>query len=155
MSGYIRTVLARLTPDNGLPETVDLSAGFTVNGYSRNVLTKTEVNYADEQEQRQDVNQAAQNLRFGFRPAMKLQFDIRDMSHYTTVAKVASRLMDPGWRVELSLDGGVTYRDIVLTRGPALGPFRGVTRAGVRVTLEVETRDTTDQILPMGAGTLW
>lgn len=77
------------------------------------------------------------------------------MSFYATIATLASRLMDPYWRVDFSLDNGATYRQIVLRRGPSPEPFQGKTIAGAKFKMTVACKDLIATLPAIGTGTAW
>lgn len=156
MSGYAWVPRARMTPFNGPAVVVDLSAdGFSIANSRTTVLTHIGLDYQPEVERRRTINYDERPLLSGFRGELALRFEVRDMTHYRTVALLASRLMDPGWKVELSLDAGQLYREIVLRRGPTLRPFREKTVAGVRVDLTVATKSTFAELALIEGGARW
>ncbi|HET6373005.1 MAG TPA: hypothetical protein VFG76_06845 [Candidatus Polarisedimenticolia bacterium] len=149
-------MLVRITPKDGPVETINLSTGFLDGGSSRSVLTRAEPTYREELEDREDINRASRPLLLGFRPEVALEFQVTKFSaHHPTIAKIQNRLMSSYYRVELSLDNGTTYREVVLKRAASPRAFSGKTVAGAKLELIVETRELISTYPDIGAGTSW
>lgn len=131
--GYAWTPKVRTTPLNGIAETIDLtSAGFLISGDVTTVNVQNDLDYEPVQDREETINRDARVTPFGFRPMVKQAFDVKDQSHLRALMKIINRLLDPGWTVELSLDNGATYREVVLSKLNGPTPWRGKTIAGAR-----------------------
>jgi len=157
MPGYVWTPKLRLTPRNGAAaaETIDFSSVFTVSNYARFVLNSIRLTYTENQDEGFTVNRDARATHFGTGQDIVLRFDISDMAHYRTVAQLGTRLGRPDWKVEISLDGGNTFREFVLVRAPTVRPFRDVTVAGLRSEVSVKAKSLIPDMVPIETGTAW
>jgi len=153
--GYRWITLIRMTPLNGAAETVNLTTGFSIGGSATTALTGTELRYEPITAESETINHELRPSLFGSRPEIALKFEIRDMSHYRVVARILSRLLDPSWKVELSLDNGTTYREVVLADAPKLKPWKGKTVAGMTVTFSVKCRKLIAELPYIESGTAW
>jgi len=156
MAGYLWRTWIRMTPQDGPSETLDLGfifpGGFTASG----VLTAAEPRYREVQDMRETIERRLRPLRFGFRPEVRLRFDIVETDPNAAVlAKIVRRLMDPYWRVELSLDDGRTYREVVLREAPSPEPFGGKTVAGATHELRVIAKEAVRGFPDIRTGTSW
>lgn len=85
-----------------------------------------------------------------------LRFEIADVAtHHPTLAKILSRLIDPYWTVELSLNNGVTYREVVLRKAGYPRPFGDKTIAGFKVEHIVACRELLATYPDIGTGSSW
>lgn len=108
--GYSWTPKMRTVPLNGVEEVIDLtSAGFLISGDATTVNVANELDYEPVQDKQETVNRDLHMTPFGFRAMVKQAFDVKDQSHLRNILKIVNRLLDPGWTVELSLDGGASY----------------------------------------------
>lgn len=158
MPGYTWHPRVRMTPLNGLPETIDLSTVFFVGSSPASALVSIELKYQEIQSDRETVNRMLRPLNEGFRVGVKLNFSLYDMSaQYFIINKIQNRLQDAGlWTVELSLDSsGAIYRVVVLDKAYSPKPFRGKTVAGAAFTLELLVRDPILQLPDINGGTGW
>ena len=156
MAGYRWHVVVRYTPRNGFVETFDFTQGFLASGSTVSVLAFNELEYEAELEERVSARFRSHPLRRGFRPRSRMQFDIiRDMSHQADVFRLCERLMEPRWVVELSLNGGSIYREIVSAGSPTVEPIQKKTIAGVRHRVPWEAVDLIRKLRPFASGTAW
>lgn len=150
MAGYSWTPRFRLTPTDGAVETVALDTA----SMSHGGLLKTKISYRPEIEKREDVNRRKRPRQDGYRPEVTLRWFVGgDMADAALIVKVANALMRYGTVVELSLDGGTVYREVVLAgdvRGPEAADSK--TFAGAEYELRVECTDLIDEIPAVGSG---
>lgn len=149
MAGYTWTPYFRLTPTDGAVEVVDLSAtGITTPGQ-----LSVDLRHQPVVEKREDVNRRVRPLRLGYRCEATLRFYVGgDMSDAAKLAKVANALLSDAYTVELSLDGGTTYREVWLRDWKGPKPADGKTFAGAEYDLRVECVDLIDEIPAIGSG---
>ncbi len=121
-------VMAQVIPANGLPFLVDVEQGCAwANGPTERALS-----YPLVQKIREDVNGRLRVRKRGFRPEVALTvIDGGDLLDSDMVVQLVNALMDQATRVQLSLDGGATWRDAVVAKfdGPKYvkkKPFAGV-----------------------------
>jgi len=145
MSGYEWHQMVRMTPDNGAAEVMDLRTAFS----DASGPVRTTPRYRDESEYDDDVNLITRAVHRGLRPEVTLRMDIATMADQANLATIVSRLMRPDWSVELSLDGGVTYRGVRLSRPPTPRGFRGKTVAGATFDLSLRCTETIDDYAAM------
>lgn len=158
MAGYRWIVKMRTTPTNGLQEVFDLTDGFAgaVAGEGReSQLTNVRLQYREEIEGRETVNVDLRPLMRGYRPEIRLTFQFIEMQHYRILANIMTRLIDPSWKVELSLNNGSTYREVELARAASPRPFRDKTVAGALFELELRATSTVEQFQHIESGTGW
>lgn len=151
MNGYSWSVLCRMTPTNGPEDVEDLSSA----GFGLTVMTKAGLRYREELERRTTINRTERPLLFGFRPELVLRFEMLDMTHYNKIAKIQTRLMDPSWAVEFSLDGGNSYREMELKKAASPLPLRDKTIAGAAFVLEMRSKHTWPDAELIQTGTGW
>ncbi|HEY3175682.1 MAG TPA: hypothetical protein VGK94_07970 [Candidatus Polarisedimenticolia bacterium] len=144
-----------MTPQDGPAEVVDLTTVFVSGGRTYKVLTDIDLVYEPETEARDTINRRSRPLLLGYRPVITMVFQLNIMSFYAQIAQLASRLMDPYWVVELALDNGATYRQIVLRRAPSPEPFGNKTVAGASFKMTVACRDLIAELSPIATGTAW
>ena len=154
--GYSWSARVRYIPLNGDVEVVDLTTVLVdADGTSRTHLTRHRVTYAEDIEDEENVNRDITQVLFGFRPEVVLTFELDNMTNYRVIARLANKLMNPDIRVQLSLDGGTTYRDVVMKKGPSPTPHRNKTIAGARFDITLTARGVIDELLPIESGSLW
>lgn len=142
MGGYRWYPRVRIVPANGNEQQLDLSALMTDAGGP--VLIN--VDYPQDRQDRIDVDRRADQTSFGFRPRVRMTFDINAMADHEHLAKIVQalhRTMDR--QVFLSLDGGITEREMQMSRTPAPRPFNRKTIAGARYELELEAKDLLEE----------
>lgn len=154
--GYVHTVKVKMIPDNGAIETVTLTGGFaTAGGDVTTVLVENDLTYEPIQDDDETLNRDLRVTSFGFRPEVRLKFDIREQAHLRTVLKIANRCLDPNWRVLLSLDSGSIYREVILRKMKGPEPFKGKTVAGARWELLLGVKTPVPDLRYIEAGTAW
>lgn len=106
---YTYSVRVRLTGPAGPATTYDLSAWQWVN-----VQTTKDAAVISEQEM---LDFTVEQTRYGSRRSVVLEFSLptASTSNETDLATILQRALDDEWTVEMSLDGGTTYRTVVLS----------------------------------------
>lgn len=137
MGGYLHDHVLRFTPTNGAPSTLDLATAFSDIGGP----VRTGLDYTLDQETRLDVNRGRSVLFRGFRPTVRMDFEVFTTADQTNFATIVNRLCSPDWTVELSLDGGAIYREVVLDRLDGPTPIAGKSVVGAAYTLTVAAVD--------------
>lgn len=155
-TGYRFAPRFRLVPENGIESEIDLSTAFLdAAGATRTFLTGARVEYPEDKSSSLDVNRELQLIAFGFRPEATLTFMLTNLQGYRVIAEIVNRLMDPTWRVYLSMSGGSNYREVHLVRRTGPVPIRDKTLAGARFDLVVQTVGLIDQLYPIEQGGWW
>lgn len=142
--------LVRITPDNGAVETIDLRTGMTYLGRPVKCAPK----WTPATEMREDVNRSARVRVDGVRIDVEFDFDIggTSMADHEVLSRIVNTLLAQSALVELSLDNGATYREVVLLKYTGPDPFRGKTIAGARFQLDLRCVDLVDEVAPIRSG---
>lgn len=143
--------LVRVTPTDGAPWTRDLREAFRDARGPVRVL----VDYDFEHEDYDDVNRRRRRTAFGFRPNVRLTFDIVNIADHPALAEIETALAHPTHVVELSLDGGHTYRKVVMTDVSSPRALGGKTIVGARHELRLECVELLDEKPAMTAAGGW
>ncbi len=136
-TGFRWWPVLRCVPDNGAEETIDLRAVLTDLGGPM----KTDAKYSALQERRETINRRIVPAPFGFRAEIILTLDILTMADAANWTKIVNRCMSPDWTVYLSMDGGVTERQVFLSRMDGPDPLGGKTHVGGRFLLGLTTAE--------------
>jgi len=147
MATYGWKPVFKFVPTDGIEETLDLLE----------VLPPKSVDADHEPDvtARLDTNRRGNAKGWGVRPTCKMKFEVVDSDLVAYLALTANRLIaNEVWTVYLSLDGGLTYRQVELapkgyTRD---GAIEGKTFAGSKYTLDVRGVDLLDQAPALGTG---
>jgi len=140
--GFRWDVYFRITPDNGPVQTIHLD---------ENVLTDargpvgTIPSYRLEEETEADVLREIRQVPFGWRAGVSLAFELRSMTDQAQLAAIINALTKPGRKVELSLDGGATYREVVMEGGFSPQQLGGKWTAGVRYELALTCKELLEE----------
>ena len=148
MSGYDHHHFIRLRPSDGAASEIDLREALTDAGGP----VRTTLRYDYEADDWEDVNRSRRQRKYGFRADVRLEFDVVDMADHRTLAKIASAAMADGMTIDLSLNGGATYREVLVTRAPSPRPFRGKTFAGAKFRIDFEAVELLDELPTLDAG---
>lgn len=128
--GHDYTAIVRITPPAGPAYTVNLS--------SLGWMTVCQPLYEPLHDVKEMLTRAIRKVRYGFRVHVRQEFEfITPTADETTLAQqVITPACDPenDYLVELSLDGGTTYRAVELEEVDQ-GPIEGK-NVGVKVTLD-------------------
>jgi len=148
--GYRWQPRIRVRPQNGVTYTVDL----TTLSY---VKTPAQVAVSPEAEldQRKDVDRVRSILFRGWHHAIRLEFIIGDtMADHATLVGILNALARPeDYDVDLSLDAGATWRQVILHGYSGLEPLGGKTHVGAQVRLDLDTKNPDSELVPVGTGT--
>lgn len=156
MAGYRWRTWIRMTPKDGLAEVLDLGFPYPGGFLANSVLVSAEPTYREVLESRETIERRLRPLILGYRKEVRLRFDVIDTDpDAAVVGKIARRLMDPYWTVELSLDDERTYHEIVLRSAPGPDPLGGKTIAGARLELRVMTKEAIRNYPDIRTGTSW
>jgi len=151
MSQYAWKAVFKFVPTDGIEEVMDLSEVFTDTGRPSSI----DVSHVPDVTARIDVNRRGNAKGWGFRPTAKLKFEIFSTERHAYLALIVNRLLATDiWTVYLSLDGGLTYRQVELTPKGYEGPdaIQGKTFVGAKYSLEVQGVDVLDQVPTLGTG---
>ena len=117
--GFRWSVRFRLTPLNGLPTTIALDATTLTEGRGPLLIHPS---YEPDDDVEEDVLRSMRGRLFGWRLSVELGFRVATLTNQAVLAEIRDALVNPAVAVEMSLDGGATYRGVV-GRG-AFGPDR-------------------------------
>ena len=145
--GYLWNPIFRLTPggDYTLKTSMPYAGG----------ATKIDLNYIPVMDSRETANKTLSVVHYGFRIRVGFTFAIGgNMADHNTLVTIVNALVDPTKTVQLSLNGGTTFRYVDIRRYEGPDPFDGKTFAGAYYSLEVETTSLVQPPLPaIGSGT--
>jgi len=147
MSQYAWRPVFKFVPTDGIEETLDLMEVLPPKS--------VEPDHQPDVTARTDVNRRSNAKPWGFRPICKMTFEVIDTSLVQYLLLVVNRLrQNDTWTVYLSLDGGLTHRqmdpDAKFHDGPKA--IQGKTFAGATYTLAVQAVDLIDQVPGLGTG---
>jgi hypothetical protein len=110
-------------------------------------------NYAIVRTDREDVNRSLRPMFHGYRVSFELDFAVGDdMGDHDLLARIVSAFMDARYVVSMSLDGGVTFRRVTLSRYDGPDPIAGKTFAGATFRLGFRCADLIDEIPSVASG---
>lgn len=142
MSGYRWHPIFKLIPDNGAETTVDLWD--QIPGTTGPV--RIDLQYREDQDEWQDIDRVIRSQVFGFRVAVRMDFDITDMQEHQVLANITNALADESTQVQLSLDAGFVFRAVKLDRAPRPRPLNGKTFAGASFRLDLSCTELLDEL---------
>lgn len=131
--GYSYHPLIRITPTDGAAKVLDLRQEFSAARGPESIR----VDYSLDADDYLDVNRNRRQNVFGIECDLRLTIPIVDTAEHATLAEIVTAFLGTS-KVELSLDGGYTYREVNATRLPSPRPFRGKTHAGARHEIRLE-----------------
>lgn len=145
---YRYAVLARITPAAGVEETIDLSAAGLISirpSYEPLKITLTGAPPLRRLFER----------RLGAYGMLELDFEIDELTKERDLARVYSALIQQGARVEISLDGGGNYREVLADAAYERLPLAEKSLAGVAIALRLlaVAPDTVPPMQRIGEGT--
>jgi len=141
--GYLFAVRFRITPDNGVQKTIVLDATTLQDGRGPVGVVPS---YELEAETESDVVREMRQVSFGWRQRVALAFDIRVMTDQANLAELVNALVNPGKTVELSLDGGTTYREVLLEGGFGPQQFSGKWTAGAHYEMALVVKELLPEV---------
>ena len=145
VTGYSWHHMIKLVPEDGAEEVLDIMQEFPdTKGPGR-----TDLEYRDEQETRTDVNKIRRQVYDGFRARVTYRIEILDIEHQRALVKIMNAFADELTAVHLSLDGGFTYREVIMIRAASPRPIRNKIVIGARFDLRMETAELIDELEPM------
>ena len=125
--------MIRVTPLNGAAFVRDLRDQFA----DASGPTRTRVDYDFMQEDYDDINKVRRRTPFGIRCEVRLRFTIVDVEEHAALAEIVTALMGDA-TVELSMDGGFTYREVIMSRAPQPRPLARKTIIGAQHEIRLE-----------------
>jgi len=132
------SVKFRLTPLNGLPKTIALDATTLPDCRGPLIIHPT---YEPEDDVTEDVLRCMRGRLFGWRCRVELGFAVKSMQTQAVLAELRDALIDQETRVEMSLDGGATYREVLATGGFSPDRFNGKWTAGAAYAMTIVVKD--------------
>lgn len=150
MTAYAWWPMFRITPDNGVAETLDFRTGFLNPG----VAVRTEPSWSAEGKQRLDINKSERPRMDGWRVEVELELHVwgEAMPDHEPIARLVSAAWAEGYTIALSCDAGVTYRDVVLTKYGGPDPIAGKTFVGAKFKLTFRCVDLIDDVAAIASG---
>jgi len=142
MSGYRWRAMIKTVPSNGPEEVFDLKTLLTDGNGPLRCIPR----YQDLADEHETLNRTLRRVEFGMRPEVRMHFEIMTMADQAHLATIVERLMRPDYDVQLSLDQGLTYRSVVLSRIPDPQALRGKTIAGAELELGLRCKSPIDRI---------
>lgn len=138
MSGYRWDPVFRVSPVNGGDTYYWLSDRLSDVGSH----TRINLRYVESMNTREDVNRSLRPVVFGLRPEVDITCAIWTMADQAFLSEIESALLDTSYyRVYLSLDGGVVYRQVVMASATNAEPINGKTIVGAQFTIRVRCVD--------------
>ena len=106
---YSYTPKIRVTPPAGAQVVYDLSTW--------NYLIRSEMRDSAVISEKEMLDLSVDQVRYGTRRSVFLEFDfpVGSTSNETDLITIVTRALDDGWMIEVSLDGGTTYRESLLS----------------------------------------
>lgn len=135
MSGYSWDPVVRVVPFNGAETVYWFADRLTDCGGH----TRISLRYVEDQTIREDVNRNLRPTVNGLRPEVTIECVIASMDDQRFLAEIESALLSPKrCAVFLSLDGGVTERQVVLASSTNAEPLAGRTILGATFKLSLK-----------------
>lgn len=152
MSGYEWWPIVKVEREDRQTVTYDLRSDLTfIDGPTR----VTGPNYTPVFSRMETITRRVRDRVLGFRASVELEFAVGDdMVDHDILAAIVSACAEDKATVRLSLDGGVTYRAVRLTRYDGPDPIAGKTFAGAMFRLGFQCEDLIDEI-PSVASATW
>lgn len=151
MSGYEWWPVVMIEREDRQTVTYDLRSEMTfIDGPTRIIGP----NYTPVQRRRETVTYQVKDRIIGFRVSVELEFVVGDdMIDHDILSAIVSACAEDRATVKLSLDGGVTYRAVRLTRYDGPDPLAGKTFAGAVFRLGFQSEELIDEIPSVAAAT--
>lgn len=146
--GYQWRHYVKLEPTDGVDEVIVLRQEL-LEGHGP---VRTTVVNRDEQETREDINRTQHQEVFGFRQRVTIRAEVFDMKEHRSLVKIANAFRDPDTKVHLSLDGGLTYKEVIMRRVPSPRAIRNMTIVGASFDLGMETAVLEDELVAIADG---
>jgi hypothetical protein len=112
--------------------------------------TSVGLRYVPDEDVRTDVNHSLRTEVYGLRPEVEIGCQILSMTDQQSLAEIESALMTPrACDVFFSLDGGVTFRQVVKSGGGDPVPLAGKTFIGASFRLGLRCKHLIDRLPKM------
>ncbi len=147
-NGYTWKHWIKLSPTDGDDETIILRQEF-LEGHGP---VRTNVTIQDDKETRLDLNKVLRQEVFGFRYRVTIRIELFDMEEQRALVKIVNALKDRDTTVSLSLDGGVTYKPVILRTMPSPRAIRNLTIVGATFELGLEAAELDDELVAIADG---
>lgn len=138
--GYTRYAYLRMTPLDGAPETLDLMTSFSDAGGP----VRIRETFRLDSRRTSDVNRLRRSLPFGYRYRAELQFQIPTVSETSSINEIAERAAREDWTLELSVDSGSTYNEVILSALEGPSPLGGKVANGAEYSMTFEAVELLD-----------
>ena len=138
MGGFRWSVMFRLTPLNGIPQTIALDATTLTEGRGPLLIHPS---YEPDDEIEEDVLRSMRVQFFGWRLSVELGFRVGTMTDQAVLAEIRDALASPRIDVEMSLDGGSTYRAVIGRGDFGPGRLNGKWTAGAEYSFTAVCKD--------------
>jgi len=151
MSQYAWRAMFKFVPTDGIEEVMDVGQVFTDTGRPSAI----DAGHVPDVTHRIDVNRRGNAMGWGYRARCKMSFEIISTETQAFLALIVNRLLaNDIWTVYLSLDGGITYRQVELKSYDGPDAIEGKTFAGAKYSVEVQSVELLDQVPNLGTG-MW
>jgi hypothetical protein len=150
MAGYAWFPKFRINSADGPPVVVDLRNDLLVAPGAG--PSQIEIELELDQEPFKNVNKQLKPLTSGVRPVVKFSaVDAGEMGDSLVILQILNALINPSATVDLSMDDGQVWRQVVLTEKPVFTPNAGKPAAGCTWKFVVSAVDLITEILPPGS----
>lgn len=147
-NGYKWRHWLKLVPTDGVDEVVILKQEL-LEGHGP---TRTTVQNREEQVSREDINKKLHQEIDGFRQRVTIRAEIFDMDEHRSIVKIVNALAAADTTVFLSLDGGETYKEVIMRSVPSPRAIRNLTIVGATFDLGLETAELDDELVAIPEG---
>lgn len=110
-TGYEIAPVVRIVPENGMPERLDLRALISDHGGQP---FEVRPRYRLIQDNRTTINVSLRPYKRGFRPEVRMRFQVSTMAQDVVLTQIENACLDPRVKVFLSLDAGQSEREVML-----------------------------------------
>lgn len=149
MSGYDFWPMVRYSVDDNTPTTIDLRSDLTSVAGPIRIRGPQ---YVMQQIEREDVNRVDRRLRLGHRVSVGMDFEVHDdMLDHDYFADILDA-WNRGDKIELSLDGGATWRTVEITAYQGPTALSGKPRAGALFSLDFRCIELIDTVPRIASG---
>lgn len=146
--GYVWIHWVKLVPDDGVDEVLALRALLT----DAAGPTRTGLENVHDKDTRQDINKIDRQHSFGVKQKVSLRCEILEMADHATLVKIANAALDNGTTIFLSLDAGLTYKEVIVTKLPSPRSIRNITAVGAIFDLRFQTVHLQDEMVAIEDG---
>jgi hypothetical protein len=139
----------KFVPTDGVEEVMDLREVFTDTSGPGMI----DANHLPEQTKRNDVNRRNTSVGWGFRPTCKFTIQLISTELHQYLALMVNRLMKSDvWACFLSLDGGLTFREVQLKSYSGPKPIGGKNFVGAEYVVDIEGVELLTQVPALQTG---